>query len=689
MDRLFLTVLKMSITSSYVILFVLIARLILKKCPKIFSYILWAVVLFRLICPVSFESKLSLIPNNSISEGSISLTKPLINYIKYSSDNLSNNIYEEGNLTEDIETNKINTSNSVNNPINILSIASTVWIIAISIIIFYSSYSFIKLKKYLKNSKLIKDNIYENSDIGTAFVIGVINPKIYIPKGLSKSEEQYILAHERIHIKRYDYIIKIIAYLALIIHCFNPLVWLSFVLMTKDMEMSCDEAVVKEMGSEIKKEYSMSLLSFATDKKGIGMAPIAFGEGEVKSRVKNILNYKKPRFWIVIISAVALIAIAMGLIFNPVNNEEDNKYLDINKVLEEIFITDEVIIRKVGEGGYTLGGETFSENFKAKIKDLKEHKETSAYEISEDIIVYIYGGSEYTLSFYENEPNLMKVSYNGKSRYYKSLNDMYTEVKLMSMLVSNWTPEDILVAVMDGKKTNKTSYDERPRGVDYLELSIGNRKYFIYEDKGKYYVERPYVAIYKISEAVYESAKKFSVEPQQYTEDIIDQAFIEDLVCKTVEEQEDDYNKEDILIVAPKIFGVYEEENKLKVFTTTMISNYSLKENLVEFKSGGIKQYAITYIKSDDGSYYLEEFLPAMDGAFLESSIRDFCVMPISGEKIEGLADEIINHYMDYSDIVQLEREKLIQYINDNELKGISILEKGYNEPDKLLPLTN
>ncbi|MBM6861914.1 antirepressor regulating drug resistance protein, partial [Clostridium saudiense] len=162
--------------------------------------------------------------------------------------------------------------------------------------------------------------------------------------------------------------------LALIIHCFNPLVWLSFVLMTKDMEMSCDEAVVKEMGSEIKKEYSMSLLSFATDKKGIGMAPIAFGEGEVKSRVKNILNYKKPRFWIVIISAVALIAIAMGLIFNPVNNEEDNKYLDINKVLEEIFITDEVIIRRVGEGGYILGGETFSEDFKAKIKDLKEHK---------------------------------------------------------------------------------------------------------------------------------------------------------------------------------------------------------------------------------------------------------------------------------------------------------------------------
>ena len=120
-----------------------------------------------------------------------------------------------------------------------------------------------------------------------------------------------------------------------------------------------------------------------------------------------------------------------------------------------------------------------------------------------------------------------------------------------------------------------------------------------------------------------------------------------------------------------------------------MISNYSLKENLVEFKSGGIKQYAINYIKNDDGSYSLEEFLPAMDGAYWESSIRDFCVMPISGEEIEGLADKIINHYMDYSDIVQLEREKLIQYINDNELKGISILEKGYNEPDKLLPLTN
>lgn len=687
MEKLFLTVLKMSIMSSYVILFVLIARLLLKKCPKIFSYMIWAVVLFRLICPISFESKLSLIPNNSIAEGSITLKKPLINY---SSEDLTNNIYEESeNLKENTETNSINTSNNTANPLDITSIASTVWIIAISIMIFYSIYSFIKLKNHLKNSRLIRENVYEIDNIDTAFVIGIINPKIYIPKGLSKNEEQYILAHERIHIKRYDYIIKMIAYLALIIHWFNPLVWLSFILMSKDMEMSCDEAVVKELGNKIKKEYSKSLLSFATDKKSVALAPIAFGEGDVKSRIKNILNYNKPRFWITTISVIVVITVGLGLMFNPISNEEKNEYLDINSVLDKLSVEDEVIVRRIGEGGYIWPGSTFSDNFKSQIKGITEHKVPSAYELSADIIVYIYGDSNYTLSFYESEPKLMKISYEGENRYYTSLNDMYSEVNLMSLLISYKVDNDIMIAVMDGKKTNKTPYDDRPRGVEYLELDVGDRKYFIYEDKGKYYVESPYVSIYEISEEAYEDAKKSAAEPQEYTSSIMEKEFIEQLVCKTVEAKENGFAKEDILIIAPKIFEVYEEENKLKVFTTINISNYSLKDSIVELKSGGITPVAITYIKNGDGSYSLEEYLPSMDGSFWESSIREFCIMPVSLEEIEGLADEIINHYMNYEDILKLEREKLIQYLNDHNLKGVSLLERGYNEPDKLIPLTN
>ena len=687
MDRLFLAVLKMSITSSYVILFVLIERLILKKCPKIFSYILWAVVLFRLICPVSFESKLSLIPNNSISEGSISLTKPLINYIKYSSDNLSNNIYEEGNLTEDIETNKINTSNSVNNPINILSIASTVWIIAISIIIFYSSYSFIKLKKYLKNSKLIKDNIYENSDIGTAFVIGVINPKIYIPKGLSTSEEQYILAHERIHIKRNDYLIKIIAYIALIIHCFNPLVWLSFILMSKDMEMACDEAVIKEIGSEVKKEYSKSLLAFASEKKVLGITPIAFGEGEVKSRIKNVLKYKKPRFWITIISIVVVIIVGSGLMFNPI--KADESHLDINKVLEEISISSKVIISGNEKGAYVLPGDVFSENINKVIENWSEDNIKLLDDVAEDITIYSDGENEYKLGFYKEMPQTVKISCDNNVKYYKTEVNAYDAALFIKSLSSYYIEEEVARVITNGIKTNKTSYNDAPYYTDYLQLNILNTRYYIYKEKNKYYLEIPYVAIYEIEREDYEGAKKYFKEPEKYIENNIDEADIEELVCKTVAEQESGFKSEDIFIVAPKIFVFFEEENKLKIFTTVNISSYSLKDNIVELESGGIVPYAITYSKNNNGEYSLEEFLPSMDGSYWESSIREFCTMPVSGEKIDGLADKIINHYADYSDIIQLEREKLIQYLEENNLRGISLLERGYNEADKIIPLTD
>ena len=685
MDKLFLTILKMSITASYVILFVLIIRMLLKKSPKIFSYSLWAVVLFRLICPISFESKISLIPNNSIAEGSVTLNKPLINYTDYKDKGLADNITGESeSLEENIEINKIDTANNLKSPLNITSIVSTLWAAAISIMIIYSVYSLVKLKKHLRSAKLIKENIYEAENIDTAFVLGIVNPKIYIPEGLSENEEEYILTHERVHIKRNDYLVKIIWFIALTIHCFNPLVWISFILMSRDMEMSCDEAVIKGLGTSIKREYSMSLLSFATEKKKIVLSPIAFGEGDVKSRIKNVLNYKKPRFWITIVSVIVLVAVALGLIFNPVNKEEVNKYLDVNNALEEIKLSDEVIVRRMGLGGYILNGEGFTNSFKM----LKEHKVESEYELASDIVVYIYGSPDYALIFYEAEPKLMKVIYNGESKYYKSYNDMYAEIEKMIMPINYIVNDEVMTAVMNGKKTNKTSYDDRPRGVDYLELSVGKYKYFIYEDKGKYYVERPYGSIYEITEEIYENANKFATEPNNYTNAEVNDAFVEELVCRTIEADGGGYIKEDIVIVAPKIFGYYEEENKLKVFTTVYISNYSLKNNIVESESGGIIPYAITYIRNDEGSYSLEELLPSMDGAYWEKSIREFCTMPVSKKEIKGLADKIINHYGDYSDIIQLERERLIRYLEDSNLKGIYLLEKGYNEPDKLIPLT-
>ena len=173
---------------------------------------------------------------------------------------------------------------------------------------------------------MIEKNIYEAKNLKTPFVLGLIRPKIYLPVGLNVKEEQdYILLHEQTHIHRKDHIIKILAFLILSIHWFNPLVWIAFMLMSTDMELSCDERVLKEMNEDIKKPYANSLLSLAAGRHIINGSPLAFGEGNVKGRIKNVLNYKKPRFWIIcFIEFIVIVAVGVGLMANPKSSASFN-----------------------------------------------------------------------------------------------------------------------------------------------------------------------------------------------------------------------------------------------------------------------------------------------------------------------------------------------------------------------------
>lgn len=311
MVEIFLKIVTMSLTSSYVVLVVIALRFLLKKTPKIFSYAMWGVVLFRLVCPFSFKSVISLIP-----KATSTINPPIIN------SNIQNNTTQFippspiSGVTQNVSQNT--------NPIEIvMQILSILWLIGILVLIIYSAISYIKLKKGLHNAQNINANIYESNEIKTPFVIGIIKPKIYLPVGLTKEEIAYILKHEQTHIKRFDYIIKPIYFLAVAIHWFNPLAWISFVLMSKDMEMSCDEAVIKKLGNDIKKEYSTSLLSLAPTKKFINGSPLAFGESDAGSRIKNVLNYKKPAFWVIALSIVVVAVIAIGLMTNPIKNGFD------------------------------------------------------------------------------------------------------------------------------------------------------------------------------------------------------------------------------------------------------------------------------------------------------------------------------------------------------------------------------
>jgi len=209
------------------------------------------------------------------------------------------------------------------NPLQIYTeIGAFIWIFGIVVLLVYSLVSVLRLKRQLKNAKLIEQNIYEAKNLKTPFVLGFIRPRIYLPAGLGVEEKSYTLLHEQTHIHRKDHVIKILAFLILSIHWFNPLVWIAFRLMSMDMELSCDERVLKKMDEDIKKPYATSLLSLATDRNILNGSPLAFGEGNVKGRIKNVLNYKKPSFWVVVVSIVAVIVVGVALVTNPKQREE-------------------------------------------------------------------------------------------------------------------------------------------------------------------------------------------------------------------------------------------------------------------------------------------------------------------------------------------------------------------------------
>lgn len=314
MSSCFITVLNMSLTASYAVLAVIIVRLLLKRAPKIFSYALWAVVLFRLVCPLSFESTFSLIPNNHeiIPHDIIYSQNPAISTGVAIADKTINQSTQSA-------LPPVNPAASVN-PMGIaLEIGATIWILGIIVLLAYGLISYYRLKRTLSAATLVGDNVYEADGIGTPFVLGLIKPRIYIPAILPGNELGYIIKHEETHIRRCDHIIKPAAFLALVIHWFNPLIWISYFLMVKDMEMSCDESVIKQFNQDIRASYSNSLLSFSLKQSGL-LSPLAFGESSIKSRIKNVLNYKRPAFWVIIVAVIAVAGMGIGLAANPVGS---------------------------------------------------------------------------------------------------------------------------------------------------------------------------------------------------------------------------------------------------------------------------------------------------------------------------------------------------------------------------------
>jgi len=321
MEAAFLRILNMSITASYVILAVVLMRLLLKRAPKKYAYLLWGVVAFRLVCPVSFQSIFSLFSLRPFDMSRAqSASHAALEYIPgdiaFSSQPRITVGIPAANAFLSDSLPAATPAYSVNPLQVILTIGTILWCIGMLTMVVYGILSYGKIRHRMATAIRLEGNVYESDRVQSPFILGFFRPNIYIPFGLDEDTKRYVLTHENHHIRRLDHIIKPFAFLLLTVHWFNPLCWLAFFLMGKDMEMSCDEKV---LGKEenIRKAYSTSLLSFASNRRFPSPSPLAFGETGVKSRIKNALSWRQPKVWITVLAAVLCLAVVVACAANP------------------------------------------------------------------------------------------------------------------------------------------------------------------------------------------------------------------------------------------------------------------------------------------------------------------------------------------------------------------------------------
>ena len=310
MNELFLKIINMSISASWLVLAVLILRFVLKKAPKWINVLLWGIVAIRLICPFSFESTLSLIPSAETIPLNIGMdTTPTINSGISAINNAVNPIIGQSNTPM--------AGASVNLLQITIGIYEYIWIFGMIALALYTAISYWRLRRKVDTAVRYKDNIFQSENVSFPFVLGIIKPRIYLPFKMNGQYLEYVVAHEQAHICRKDHWWKPLGFLLLMIHWFNPLMWLAYVLLCRDIELACDEKVIKELGNEQRGDYTQALVACSVNRRMIVACPLAFGEVSVKERVKSVMNYKKPAFWVIIISVIVCVGVAVCFLTNP------------------------------------------------------------------------------------------------------------------------------------------------------------------------------------------------------------------------------------------------------------------------------------------------------------------------------------------------------------------------------------
>lgn len=334
MANLFIKIFNMSMVAGWAILAVILLRSLLHRAPKWLTCALWAIVALRLICPFSIESMFSLIPSAEIipsTEIQFSASPAINTGIPVINNTLNPVIQDSLAATPEASINPMQTW---------IFAGRVIWAIGLIVMLGYAAVSFLRIRRMLEEAVAFQDNVYLCDAVNSPFIFGLLHPGIYLPSDINERQLDYVLAHERIHLKRLDHVWKTLGYFLLAVYWFNPLVWIAYILLCRDIELACDERVVHDLDLNGRKAYSEVLVAYSTKRRMITFCPLAFGEVGVKERVKTVLNYKKPKFWLVATAVVACMIAAVCFLTNPQKDSETDGMLNAQSEQQDADITE-------------------------------------------------------------------------------------------------------------------------------------------------------------------------------------------------------------------------------------------------------------------------------------------------------------------------------------------------------------
>ncbi len=624
LGEIFLQLLNMSITASWLVLAVVLAKFLLKKAPKWINCVLWGLVAIRLLLPFDIESPLSLIPSRETMPVSDIYNADYIEKTQAFTPQVDSGMQAVDAILQPAITETSSASVLQSN----ISIIACVWLIGMAVMLVYSFVSYLKVKKSIREAMHVQENIYLCDNISTPFILGIIRPKIYLPSSLYRDDVLYVIDHEKAHIKRLDHLWKPLGYLILTLYWFNPVMWFAYIFLCKDIELACDEKVIKELDKDSKKEYSNALINCSSQRRLISACPLAFGETAVKDRIKSVLNYKKPAFWVIVVSLVLCVAISVGFLTVPKSESakdilDEKGYRIVAQEEEEIYLS--IPVNVFTDDINLEGGQRFAEG---EVVVFEKGENSRSY-CRTNIYLTQAIASESKVSLYFNFD-------------YKQLQDtgvIYSGYKR----TDKGYPYTVEVTDTDYVRIDNNEYYYETDAVSGFLFgpnnSDGTTEFGVSVSRGAFSSANEKIFI-KISctKTGYTSNKRFkSIDSEMY-----------DFIEKTILEKEEWEATEELFACASFVpFKTERVDGNIKVYLVAQLGHFSLTNGNIFFSGEKTPHLATITLKKEKDGYSLVDYW-ALDG--YKSSVTQ-----IKEHFPEDVQEEVDYSFSYYYDVLYMQ----------------------------------